>query len=110
MVAEPDQHGRDRADESDRALAEHAVGIVLPLIAQLARQQFADRVRVADGERIEAVAVLHPGRHHEVQHAHVVLAAEAAGQRQHLAEQVAMGLAVHQHEARALREGIREQA
>ena len=110
MVAEPDQHGRDRANEGDRPFAEHTVGIVLPLIPQLTREQFPDRVRVADRERVESVAVLYPGRHHEIEHAHVVLAAEPAGQRQHLAEEVPVGLAVHQHEPRPLREGIGEQA
>ena len=66
--------------------------------------RIASALPIAKG--LKRVAVLQPGRDHEVQHAHIVLAAEAASQREHLAEQVAIGLAVHQHEARALRERI----
>ena len=110
MVAQPDEHRRDRADQRDGALAEDAVRVVLRLVAKLARQQFADGVGIADREGVEGVTVLQAGGDHEVQHPHVILATEAAGECHHLAEQVAVRLAVHQHEARSLRERVGQQA
>jgi hypothetical protein len=43
------------------------------LLAELARQQLADRVGVAGREGGERVAVLEAGRRHKVQHSHVVV-------------------------------------
>jgi hypothetical protein len=110
VVAQPDQNRGNRADQRYGALAKDAVRIVLLLLAELARQKLADRVGIAGRECVEGVAVLEPGRDHEVQHPDVVLAAEAPGEREHLAEQVSVGLAVHQHKARALGESVDEQA
>ncbi len=55
------------------------------------------------------MAVLHARRDHEIQHADVVLAAEAARQTQHLAEQVAVALAVDEDEAAALHQRVAEE-
>jgi hypothetical protein len=72
----------------------------------LTRQHLADRVGVADGEGVEGVRVLDPRRHHEIEAKNVVLAAEAAGERQNLAIEPIVGLAVDHHEARAVSERV----
>ena len=83
MVTQPDQDWRDRADQRHGAFSKDAIGIVLRGIAELACQQFADRVGIAGREGVECVAVLHAARDHKIQHAHVILAPKSARQREH---------------------------
>ena len=109
MVAHPDEDGRQRADEGDGAIAKNLVAVPRRQFPELARQHFADRVGVADGEGVEGVRVLDAGRHHEVEAENVVLAAEAAGERQNLAVELVVRLAVHQHEAGGVGQRVRQE-
>ena len=98
-IAQPDQDRRDRAHQGDGTLTENTVRVIRGLLAELAREQFAERVGIADGEGIEGVAVLHAGCDHEVQHTHIVLAPEAPRERQHFAEERAVRLTIDEDEA-----------
>ena len=109
VVAHPDEDRGQRADERHGALAEDAVGVARRRLAEQARQHLADRVGVADRERVEAVRILDPGRHHEIQAKHVVLAPEPAGERQDLAVELVVCLAVDDHEARGVGQRIGEE-
>ena len=55
MVAHPDEDRRQRADQRRRALAKDAVGVARGRLAEQARQHLADRIGVADRERVEPV-------------------------------------------------------
>ena len=99
VIAHPGEHRRHGADQSDRAGAEHAVRILGALLAELAREQFADRIGIACRERVERVAVFGAAGDQHVERQYIVLAAEAAGERQHLAVELVVGLAIDQHEA-----------
>ena len=109
MVAHPDEDGRQRADEGDGAIAEHLVAVARRRFPELARQHFANRVGVSDREGVEGVRVLDAGRHHEVEAENVVLAAEATGERQNLAVELVVRLAVDQHEPRGVGQRVRQE-
>ncbi len=109
MVAHPDEDRRQGADEGNRAIAEHLVAIPRRRFSELARQHFADRVGVADGEGIEGVRILDARRHHEVEAENVVLATEATSERQDFAVELVVRLAVHQHEAGGVGQGVRQE-
>ena len=70
---------------------------------KLAGQQLADRVGIADGKGIEAMAVFSAARHHQIEHAHVILAAKSPRQAHHLAEQIPVAFAIDQDKAGAAR-------
>ena len=114
-VAHPDQHRRHGAKQGHGAAAEHAVGVGRVCVAQLAHQQLADRIGIAGREWVEGVGLTvrcTAARHtrqacrEKVEHEHIVLAAEAAGEGEDLAIEFVAGLAVHEHEATAVRQGV----
>ena len=58
---------------------------------------------------LKVFEVLDAGRHHEVEAENVVLAAEAAGERQNLAVELVVRLAVDQHEAGGVGQRVRQE-
>ena len=109
MVAHPDEDGRQGADQRHRALAKDAVGVARGRLAEQARQHLADRVGIADRERVEPVRILDARGDHEIEAEDIVLASEPPGERQNLAVKLVVGLAVDDHEARGVGQRIDEE-